>query len=109
MIREIGNKGSVNGQVSMSTNDYFAEYFAQLERTRYLNRFKNYTPLVKSGFGPQRRLKMVMEIQNKGRVKSQASMSTNDYFAEYFEQWKRWESINRFRGLTQFKKSTFGP
>ena len=32
MITEIGNKGSVNGQVSMSTNDYFAEYFAQLER-----------------------------------------------------------------------------
>lgn len=52
---------------------------------------------------------MIMEIKKKEKVRGQASMEFNDSFAEYLVQWKRWQHINRSRGLTQFVKSTFSP
>jgi hypothetical protein len=52
---------------------------------------------------------MIMEIEKKEKVRGQSSMEFNDSFAEYLVQWKRWQYINRVRGITQFVKSTFSP
>lgn len=52
---------------------------------------------------------MVTEIGNKGRVKSQASTASNDYFDEYFEQLTSQDYMRRFKGLTPSVNSSFGP
>lgn len=52
MITQNENRGSAKGRGNRAFNDYFDYYFEQLERSKYMNRFKDLTPFTNSAFGP---------------------------------------------------------
>lgn len=52
MITQNENKGRAQGRQVRDLDTYFDEYFAQLERSSYLHRFKKVTPFVNSQCGP---------------------------------------------------------
>jgi hypothetical protein len=52
MITQNETKRSAKGRENRAFNDYFDDYFAQIERSSYLHRFKNLTPFTNSAFSP---------------------------------------------------------
>jgi hypothetical protein len=52
MITQNENKRRAEGRQTRAFNDYFDDYFAQIERSSYLHRFKKVTPFVNSTCTP---------------------------------------------------------